>query len=434
MFNPRQETQSVPSKFVGPGYDFSQWSRLGLTESRYSALRKNEDVYSVISRLSNTMAGLPIHLYQKYQQVDKTPSDLLNGSANPSLSSYQLINSTEVSRNVDGNGYIFIERDPKTGVPINLWPIDTATVTIERNIEDGSIWYRVTGQQFNFLVFNTEIIHVKHISPLSEYYGISPLDVLNNALTFDKAVKDFSLKEMKKKDAYIIKYDRSLDPKRREALIADFVKMVNDHGGAVVQEQGMQYERWEGKFQPSDLGTSTEITKKKIANVYNVPLTFLGETGQNAKSTESVMTQFVEMTLLPIVKQYESEFNRKLLTQNQRSRGYYFKFNVNGLMRGDTQSRTSFYQMMIRNGIATPNDLRKLEDLPIAKDKNADKLWFSKDLALLEQADKINAVTTTAEPQPTSNNNLEGGEKENADGDHETKDSNEQQTGSKARS
>ena len=74
------------------------------------------------------------------------------------------------------------------------------------------------------------------------------------------------------------------------------------------------------------------------------------------------MTQFVEMTLIPIIKQYEAEFNRKLLTQNQRARGYYFKFNINGLMRGDTASRTSFYAMMIRNGIATPNELRKLED------------------------------------------------------------------------
>ena len=92
------------------------------------------------------------------------------------------------------------------------------------------------------------------------------------------------------------------------------------------------------------------------------------------------MAQFVEMTLLPIVKQYESEFNRKLLTRSQRARGFYFKFNVNGLLRGDTAARTEFYQMMIRNGIATSNDLRKLEELPPTDNKNADQLWITGDL------------------------------------------------------
>lgn len=411
VFSPKQETNKISSQLVGPGYNFAQWANLGLTGSRYEAIKNNEEVFSVISRLANTVSSLPIHLYKKYEQVNSPLSDLLVGSANPSMSAYQLLNQDEVSRNVDGNGYLFIERDATTGTPKNLWPISPSTVSIERNIDDGSIWYRVSSDQFNFLVFNTEIIHVKHISPLSSYYGISPIDVLNNALNFDKAVEDFSLSEMKKKDAYIIEYNRSLSPEKREAMISDFIRMVNEHGGAVVQEQGMKYNRFESKFQPNDLSTSTEITKKKIANVFNVPLTFLGDNSQNAKSTESVMTQFVEMTLLPIVKQYEAEFNRKLLTQNQRSRGYYFKFNVNGLMRGDTQSRTAFYQMMIRNGIATPNDLRKLEDLPLSKEPNANKLWFSKDLALLDQADKLNIPPTNN--KASTDTNLKGGENQN---------------------
>ena len=96
------------------------------------------------------------------------------------------------------------------------------------------------------------------------------------------------------------------------------------------------------------------------------------------------MAQFVEMTLLPIVKQYESEFNRKLLTRNQRAKGFYFKFNVNGLLRGDTAARTNFYQMMIRNGIASSNDLRKLEELPPSDAKNADQLWITGDLYPLD--------------------------------------------------
>lgn len=117
------------------------------------------------------------------------------------------------------------------------------------------------------------------------------------------------------------------------------------------------------------------------------------------------MTQFVEMTLLPIVKQYEAEFNRKLLTPEQRARGFYFKFNVNGLLRGDTASRTNFYQMMIRNGIASVNDLRKLEDLPPSDAKNADQLWLSGDMYPID-SDQIGKGRTDTD------NTLKGGENE----------------------
>ena len=40
--------------------------------------------------------------------------------------------------------------------------------------------------------------------------------------------------------------------------------------------------------------------------------------------------------------------------------------------------------MMIRNGIASSNDLRKLEELPPSDAKNADQLWITGDLYPLD--------------------------------------------------
>lgn len=187
---------------------------------------------------------------------------------------------------------------------------------------------------------------------------------------------------MDKKDSYIIQYDRSVSPENRQAMINDFRRMITENGGAVVQEKGFDFTRFESNFQPSDLSTTNSITRSRVATAFNVPLSFLNESldSGNGKSNEQVMLQFVEMTLIPIVTQYESEFNRKLLSNMERSQGIYFKFNINGLLRGDTSSRTAFYQTLIRNGIASANDLRKLEELPPSDAKNADKLWITGDL------------------------------------------------------
>lgn len=424
FFNPFQQTKD--NSWEGPHYNFGSWANTPFFGLKNQDLTTNEEVFSVVTRLANTVSSLPLHEYKKYQQTSTSVSNLLTVEPNPSMTSFQLLNQLETSRNVDGNGYLWIERDDY-GLPQHLWPIDPKTVVVKRDIETGNIWYQVSSETYNFLVFNTEVIHVKHISPLSDFVGISPLDVLSSSLKFARTVEEFSMNEMDKKDAYIIQYDRSVSDGRRKALMDDFRRMIKENGGAILQEQGFKIDRYESKFQPGDLQTVSNITKQRIANAFNVPLSFLdnGNTN-NAKSSESIMTQFVEMTLIPIVRQYEAEFNRKLLTQNQRARGYYFKFNINGLMRGDTASRTSFYAMMIRNGIATPNELRKLEDLPETKDKNADKLWFSKDLALLEDADKFSKSTDIKQvPQ------LKGGDNPDDDNENEDAKLSNNQTGSK---
>lgn len=423
FFNPFQQTKG--NSWEGPHYSFGSWTNTPFFGLKNQDLTTNEEVFSVVTRLANTVSSLPLHEYKKYQQTSTSVSNLLTVEPNPSMTSFQLLNQLETSRNVDGNGYLWIERDDY-GLPQHLWPIDPKTVVVKRDIETGNIWYQVSSETYNFLVFNTEVIHVKHISPLSDFVGISPLDVLSSSLKFARTVEEFSMNEMDKKDAYIIQYDRSVSDGKRKALMDDFRRMIKENGGAILQEQGFKIDRYESRFQPGDLQTVSNITKQRIANAFNVPLSFLdnGNTN-NAKSSESIMTQFVEMTLIPIIKQYEAEFNRKLLTQNQRARGYYFKFNINGLMRGDTASRTSFYAMMIRNGIATPNELRKLEDLPETKDKNADKLWFSKDLALLEDADKFSKSTDIKQvPQ------LKGGDNPDDDSQNEDAKLSNNQTGS----
>lgn len=410
--NPKQEATVAP-KGVDGHFDFRNW-QTGIYGGPEDSLETNEEIFGVITRLANTLSSLPVHLYHNYQENDDNVASLVRMQPNPSQSAFDLLNQLEVSRNTSGNGYALIERDERTGAPVHLWPIEPSCVTVKRNIDDNTIWYDISSvnPEFHVLVFNTEIIHVKHISPLTSIVGISPLRVLQGPLRFEKAIEDFSLSEMDKKDQYIIKYDRSIDPKKRKAMINDFVRMIKENGGAVVQEKGFEYDRFESKFQPSDLKTAEQITRARIANAFNVPVSFLNETNGNTVISEQSMIQFVQMTLLPIVRQYETEFNRKLLTPKQQANNYYFKFNVNGLMRGDTASRTDYYQMMIRNGIATQNEVRELEDLPPIKSDAANTTWVSKDLYPSDNQFKA-ADQLTKESDKPDDNPTKGGEPDN---------------------
>lgn len=384
----------------GSTWDFSNWFGRSFWGIDNSQLATNETIFSVISRLANTISALPIKLHQNYDVIQNEVSDVLINEPNQNMSSYDLLNALEVSRDETGNGYAIILRDIRLQ-PSEIIPLDPSCVTEFINKDDGLIWYQVQSERGTMFVANTDMLHVKHIRGPARIRGLSPLKVLANTIRYDKAVQEFSLSEMEKKESFVLKYAANLDKEKRDAVIADFRRFYAENGGILLQEPGVEITEMKKQYFTSDTLASERITRSRVANVFNIPVSFLNDVdGGTSASNEQQMIQFVNMTLLPIVRQYEHEFNRKLLTKADRKQGMYFKFNLGGLLRGDTAARTNFYQAMLRSGAMKPDEVRMLEDLaPMGG--MADKLWISGDLYPQEMDPSLRkstaATTSTVE-------------------------------------
>lgn len=385
----------------GATWDFNNWFGRTFWGIDNSQLATNETIFSVISRLANTMSALPIKLYQNYDVIYNDASDTLLNEPNQNMSSFDLLNAMEVSRNEHGNGYAVVLRDIRMQ-PIEIVLLDPSCVTEFINRDDGLLWYEVRGESKTMYVSNLDMLHVKHIRGPSRWRGLSPLKVLANTIKYDKAVQEFSLSEMEKKESFILKYAANVDSEKRDRIIADFRRFYKENGGILFQEPGVELTELKKQYFASDTLASERITRSRVANVFNVPVTFLNDTeGGSSASSEQQMIQFVNMTLLPIVRQYEHEFNRKLLTREDRKRGMYFKFNLGGLLRGDTAARTQFYQAMLRSGAIKPDEVRMLEDMaPMGGMANV--LWISGDLYPQEMDPSL---------RKSNNTTSEGGEK-----------------------
>ena len=98
----------------------------------------------------------------------------------------------------------------------------------------------------------------------------------------------------------------------------------------------------------------------------------------NFTKNEELNRFFLQHTLISIIKQYESEFNRKLLTPLDRKKNRYFKFNVKAYLRADSATQAEVYFKAVRSGYYTINEIRELEDLPPVE--NGDKPFISGDL------------------------------------------------------
>ncbi|MDP5274345.1 phage portal protein [Chengkuizengella axinellae] len=380
----RSAIKGAVAGWKGKGFDFSSWFGRSFWGTDNTKLATNETIFSVVSRLSNSMASLPLKLHQNYDTVMNPSSDVLINTPNAYMTSFELIRNIETMRNETGNAYALIERDIR-GQVSRITPLISTYVEPLFDKDSGELWYKVIGDNGTYYFHNLDILHLKHIVGSGNLTGINPIKVLINTSDYDKAVREFSLNEMTSAaHSFILKYDRTVDQEQRKRVIEDFKRFYKDNGGVLFQEPGVEIKEIQRKYIPADTFTSEKITRSRVANVYNVPVTFLNDTeGQSYSSSEQLMRVFVQLTLMPIVRQYEQEFDRKLLNEQERGSGYYFKFNVGALLRGDTAARTALYHNGLRNGWLSRDEVRKWEDLPPRGGK-ADELWVSGDMYPLE--------------------------------------------------
>lgn len=227
------------ASWKGQGFDFSNWFGRTFWGIDNSQLATNETIFSVITRLSNTLSVLPIKLYKDFDIVVNQAADVLINEPNQNMNSFDFINALEVSRNEHGNGYAVILRDIRMQ-PIEIIPLDPACVMEIVNREDGSLWYQVNGESNTMYVHNLDMIHVKHIRGPNRWRGLSPLKVLANTIKYDKAVQEFSLSEMEKKESFILQYAANVDKETRSRIIGDFKRFYAENGGILFKEPGVE--------------------------------------------------------------------------------------------------------------------------------------------------------------------------------------------------
>ena len=125
----------------------------------------------------------------------------------------------------------------------------------------------------------------------------------------------------------------------------------------------------------------------EIARLYRIPPHMVGDLEKSSFSNiEQQSLEFVKYTLDPWVVRFEQALQKSLLLPEEK-RSYFIKFNVDGLLRGDYQSRMNGYAIGRQNGWLSTNDIRRLEDLnPISESEGGDLYLINGNMTKLEDA------------------------------------------------
>lgn len=344
-------------------------------------LQGHEAIYAAVTRIANTVASIPVHVYKGRERQDTHPLEkLLNLSPNPSMSAYIFKQTMEAFRNTEGMAYALIIRDG-LGEITRLDVLDPTRVRplIERDSRE--IWYDITLEGKTYPIPGYMVLALKHMSA-NGISGIRPLDVLRGSLDYDAEVKEISLNQLDGINHGVMLEvpGQALDETRKTQIVADFLDAYESSGQRVlVLEGGIKATTFNQSPVDAQLMDVERITRNRVATVYNLPPHMLGDYSDTSFSTaEQQMQEFLQLTIIPIVQQWEDELNRKLLSDADYKVGYRLRFDTDSLIRADMVALANKHQMAIRGGWMRMNEVREREGLP--PDPNGDELMCARDI------------------------------------------------------
>lgn len=359
---------------------FDRGKVISITRPRADVtLQGHEAIYAAVTRIANTVASIPVHVYKGRERQDTHPLEkLLNLSPNPSMSAYIFKQTMEAFRNTEGMAYALIIRDG-LGEITRLDVLDPTRVRplIERDSRE--IWYDITLEGKMYPIPGYMVLALKHMSA-NGISGIRPLDVLRGSLDYDAEVKEISLNQLDGINHGVMLEvpGQALDETRKAQIVADFLDAYESSGQRVlVLEGGIKATTFNQSPVDAQLMDVERITRNRVATVYNLPPHMLGDYSDTSFSTaEQQMQEFLQLTIIPIVQQWEDELNRKLLSDADYKAGYRFRFDTDSLIRADMVAMANKYQMAIRGGWMRMNEVREREGLP--PDPNGDELMCAR--------------------------------------------------------
>lgn len=409
LFHSRDKPSNRTS---GSTYSFLMgYSTSGKRVNERSAMQMTA-VYSCVRILSEAIASLPLNIYRynedggKEKALEHPLYKLLHDEPNPEMTSFVFRETLMTHLLLWGNAYAQIIRNGK-GEVIALYPLMPDRMSVERD-DKGTMYYKYTKITEDAPTMTgttvyldaSDVLHVPGLG-FDGLVGYSPIAMAKNAIGLAIAAEEYGSKFYANGAAPsgVLEHPGTLkDPSKvRDSWNAAFGGSANSHKVAVLEE-GLKYTPISISPNEAQFLETRKFQINEIARIFRVPPHMVGDLEKSSFSNiEQQSLEFVKYTLDPWVIRWEQSLFRALLSEEEKN-SYFFKLNVEGLLRGDYASRMNGYATARQNGWMSANDIRQLEDLDrIPAELGGDLYLVNGNMLPLEKAGAAYANTEKKE-------------------------------------
>lgn len=335
-----------------------------------------------ISLISETIASLPVYLYKRdesggREKVDDYRNKLLNLENSDYSTAYNMKRNLVSDYLYHGNGYLDIYRDNDYKIK-SLIHIPYKDIQIRKsdrfNKREVTYTYDYWGMS-NIPSFG--VVNLARNTKDGELEGQGVLKegslILGNSYGFESFTETtiksgFNVKGVVEKDGILTK----LAKESLMAMLKKFFSGSRNAGKVLVLDDGMKFKPI--SMSPADLELlqQKEFTIKDIARLLKIQPSLLGiaNGGMTYSNEKDNQLQFLKYTIEPLLTIIEQTFNKYLLTEDEKSRGFFFEFNTQNMLRTSPADEIKMYVDAVKGTILTADEARqRLNWKPLGLDK-----------------------------------------------------------------
>jgi len=349
-------------------------SNSGVTVNETSALSSTA-VFACIRLLSNTHASLPCPVYKRMKPRGKEKAykyplyKLIHDQANPIMPSF-IWRETMMGHILGwGNCYSEIEYG-NTGYPVALWPLRPDQTRPERDKVTKELYYitRINGVEYKLP--KNKVLHIPGLG-FDGIKGYSPITLAREAIGLSLATEEFGARYFGSGTHPGAVVTRPLEaPALEDQKSVEDLRgyLIDAYGGLgkshrlMLLEEGMDIKNIGIPPEDSQFLETRQFQVTEIARFFGVQPHLIGDlTKSTNNNIEEQAIEFVVYTLRPWLVRWESYYNQFLIPEEDQET-YFAEFLVDGLLRGDSKSRSEALQIQRRNGIINANDWAEIEN------------------------------------------------------------------------
>lgn len=384
-------------------------------------------VYACVRILAEAVASLPLHVYE-YQDDggkklvhDHPLYYLLHDEPNPEMTSFVFRETLMSHLLIWGNAYAQIIRDG-AGRVLGLYPLLPDKMEVQRD-DKGNIYYvysRNSDENPMFKEYGNiklkaeDVLHIPGLG-FDGLIGYSPIAMAKNAVGMTLACEEYGASFFANgaNPGGVLEHPGVLkDPSKvRESWNSVYRGVSNAHKIAVLEE-GMKYQQIGIPPEEAQFLETRKFQINEIARLYRIPPHMVGDLDKSSFSNiEQQSLEFVKYTLDPWVIRWEQSLQRSLLLPGEKGK-YFIKLNVDGLLRGDYQSRMNGYAVGRQNGWFSANDIREMENMnPIPDEEGGNLYLINGAMTKLADAGAFAKTDTSQQSAPAQENSGKRGKR-----------------------
>ena len=384
-------------------------------------------VYACVRILAEAVASLPLHVYE-YQDDggkklvhDHPLYYLLHDEPNPEMTSFVFRETLMSHLLIWGNAYAQIIRDG-AGRVLGLYPLLPDKMDVQRD-DRGNIYYVYSRNSDENPMFKEygdirlkaeEVLHIPGLG-FDGLIGYSPIAMAKNAVGMTLACEEYGASFFANgaNPGGVLEHPGVLkDPSKVRESWNSVYRGVNNAHKIAVLEEGMKYQQIGIPPEEAQFLETRKFQINEIARLYRIPPHMVGDLDKSSFSNiEQQSLEFVKYTLDPWVIRLEQSLQRSLLLPGEKGK-YFIKLNVDGLLRGDYQSRMNGYAVGRQNGWFSANDIREMENMnPIPDEQGGNLYLINGAMTKLEDAGAFAKTDTGQQNAPAQENSGKRGKR-----------------------